>query len=92
MIASVSIFYLYGFLILLGFGLGVIAGVRVAPATKDIEVTLHKLKQKLRGRDNTITDGIDISDVLDIFDEPLESKKLIRKERRLARKAKKIKK
>ena len=80
-------FYQIGFYVLVGFGLGLIAGVRVAPPTEDVEVKLGSLKLKIRGRNNTITDGIDITDIIDTAEVETEGK-LSKREARKQRRAK----
>jgi len=79
--AAVSILYQIGFFILVGFGLGVLVGVRVAPPTEDIEMKIGRLAFKVKGRKNTVTDGMDITDMLDVTVNGKPVKKQTRKER-----------
>ncbi len=83
MLAAGIGFYQIGFYVLVGFGMGLIAGVRVAPPTEDVEVKLGSLKLKIRGRNNTVTDGIDITDIIDIAE--VDKKVTKRDARKLAR-------
>ena len=94
-LATVSILYQIGFYILLGFGAGVLVGVRVAPPSEDIEMKIGRLAFKVKGRKNTVTDGMDVTDMLDVTVNGKPITKQARKERiairRAARKARKNK-
>lgn len=78
--------------ILLGFAGGIITGVRVAPPKEDIEIEFGKIKWKLKGRKNNVTDGLDVTNLASVAKQLDDKKpKLTWKERRAARKERKNK-
>ena len=62
-------FYQIGFFVMAGFSGGLFVGMRFAPPTEEIEIKLRRLTQKLRGKGNSINDGITIEDIIDILGE-----------------------
>jgi len=78
--------YQIGFYILLGFVVGVILSVKwINPPSEDIHIETSFGKLKIRGKQHTVTDILDVDNIVDIAKE----KKPTLKERRAARKAEK---
>ena len=66
--------------------IGIIAVLKwIAPPGDDIEVKFGKVKIKVRGKNNQVTDGVDVAPVVNITKE--ESKPQTRKEKREKKKA-----
>ena len=84
---AVSIFYQIGFYILIGYSLGVITTIKWwAPPENDIKIETKFGKLVIRGRNNTVSDAIDVTDIADVAG-VVPDKKQTRKERRVARRA-----
>ena len=89
MILAVSILYQIGFWLIIGYAAGVISTVMwIAPPGEDIEVKTIFRKLVVRGKQHSVTDMVDISDVADVVKTVDSERKLTGKERRAARKAK----
>ena len=76
-----------------GWGVGIITGIKVSPETEEFNMQFAKVKWKVKGKDNTIQDGLDITSTVDITKETevKEKKGLFKRirERRQAKKANK---
>ena len=93
MILTALVVYKIGFylsFILLGFAGGVITGIRVAPPTEDTEIQFGKIKWKVKGRKNVVEDGLEVTNIVDIAKKT--KVKPTMKERRVARKTKRLNK
>ena len=93
MILTALVVYKIGFylsFVLLGFAGGVITGVRIAPPTEDTEIQFGKIKWKVKGRKNTVEDGLEVTNIVDIAKQT--TAKPTWKERRATRKVKRLEK
>jgi hypothetical protein len=72
--------------VLAGFILGMIAAIKfIAPPGEDIEVNFDKVKFVIRGKNNQVTDGLDVTPIVNITKE--KSKRQKKKEEREKKRA-----
>jgi len=72
--------------VLVGFILGLVATIKfIAPPGDDFEVKFGKVKIKVRGKNNQVTDAVDMTPIVNITQE--KSKRQLRKEEREKKKA-----
>ncbi len=92
MILTALVAYKIGFylaFVLLGFAGGVITGVKVSPATEEVEMNFGRIKWKVKGKKNIVEDGLDVTNITEISKET--KSKPTWSERKAARKERKNK-
>ena len=74
--------------VLTGFILGMIATIKfIAPPGEDVEIKFDKTKLVIKGKNNQVTDAIDVTPVMNIVKEARKSKRQMKKEERDKKKA-----
>ena len=74
--------------VLTGFILGMIATIKfIAPPGEDVEIKFYKTKLVIKGKNNQVTDAIDVTPVMNIVKEARKSKRQMKKEERAKKKA-----
>ena len=78
--------------VLTGFILGMIAAIKfIAPPGEDIEIKFDKTKLVIKGKNNQVTDAVDVTPVMNIVKEARKSKRQQKKEdRKMEREKRKL--